>query len=105
MDETSSDLHEQALQLVREAYEEAAAMREFVLRDGLDPINRDRPPSLRYGSVEEVFREYMHVAGAVADFAVRLDLISSEEALQVILDFEAAHPELPRDEEFEIPSE
>ena len=105
MDEIASGLYEKALQLVRKEYQTAADMRAFALRVGVDHINRVRPPSIRYGSVEEVFREFMHGAGAVADFAVELGLISPEEAGQVIRDLYAAQPELPRDEDFEVPSE
>lgn len=106
MSQISSELHEQALKLARGHYETAAEMRDFVLRNGLDRLNRVRPPSIRYSSVEDVFRDFMHAANAVSTFAVNLGLILGEEALQIILDFERAHPELPRDDEgFEIPSE
>lgn len=85
-----------ALQLVEEQYESIHRMSSTPL----DRINRVRPESMKYYSVEHLLNEAFACANAVSWFAVALGLITSEEARQVILKFQAAHPELhPSDEE------
>ena len=83
-------LRTRALILVREQYEWAARMKHTPI----ERINRVRPPALQYRSPDEMVREWLACAGAVANFAHELGLITTEEAKQVILDFCAAHPEM-----------
>jgi uncharacterized protein YlaN (UPF0358 family) len=89
-------LREAALDLVREEYENAARLNTV----SLEKINRVRPPWKPYASIDQLVDEWLAMAGAVSTFAVRLGLISPEEAGQIIRDFFAAHPELI-DEEWE----
>ena len=101
MTEMKSNLSQRAFDLVSEAYEQEAA----ILNVDLDRINRMRPPSLRYDSIKDAYRQFVSDAGAVSTFAVNLGLLTSKQAKQIILEFQAAHPELARDDEdFDIPS-
>jgi hypothetical protein len=72
-------LRERALREVREQYDVAGIMSEA----DLERINAPRPPTLRYGAQHEIVREFWYAAGAVATFAVRMGLLSREDAGQV----------------------
>jgi hypothetical protein len=62
----------------------------------LEAFNRD---SVRYPSIEEVIREQIARAHAVAGFAVSMRLISGPEAGEAIRQFLARHPEVwPRND-------
>jgi hypothetical protein len=89
-EESLEALRYQALELVRERYEDAAQMRDA----NLESINQVRPPSLRYPSMDHVVYQWLAMAGAVSTFAVNVGLITSEQARQVIVDFLTAHPEM-----------
>jgi hypothetical protein len=80
-----------ALDKVREQYEHVAAVRQVEL----DSVNRVRPPSLRYKSVDELLREWSSAANAVSRFAVDLGLITPEQAGQIIREFYAKNSETP----------
>jgi hypothetical protein len=82
-------IRNKALELVREAYEDIARMVDAPL----EKINAVKPPSMQYGSINELIREYFSRAGAVATFAVNVELITPEQARRVIVEFQAAHPE------------
>jgi hypothetical protein len=82
-----------ALGRVREEYENIAHMSRL----SLDQINRAEPVSRHYRSVDEYLRIWFSRAEAVSSFAVNLGLISPQQALQVIHEFQDAHPELVQD--------
>ncbi len=79
-----------ALERVRAQYEYAAGMSELSLQS----VNRVRPPSMQYRSINELVREWLAAAGAVCTFAVNIGVITPQEALQIIRDFQAAHPDM-----------
>lgn len=84
------DVHRQAHELIRKAYEDAAQMQHV----SITRINRARPPSLRYRSRREIVREFLTAAGAISTFAVNVGLIPPSEAAQILRDFSARHPEI-----------
>ena len=79
---------ERALAEVNDAYESIAG----VAGVSLDALNRPRPQEMKYGSMDEVIREWSTMAGAIAGFAVGLKLITSKEALEAILQFQEPPP-------------
>jgi uncharacterized protein YlaN (UPF0358 family) len=83
-------LRRRALRLLREQYETIAAAQQV----RLDSVNSARPPALRYRSREDLIQEWRERADAVSAFAVRLGLITPEEAKKAILAFYARHPEM-----------
>lgn len=83
------DLRADALEEVREMYEDVARLRKLKL----ETINRVHHPSTRYRSMDEFTREQFARATAVSSFAVRLGLVTPLEARQIDLDFSDAHPE------------
>ena len=89
---TSRDekLHLRAVELVREAYEMADAMRTV----HLDALNEARPPTLRYHAQYEIVREFLAQAGAMLNFAGQLGLIDSEEDGEILRSFARDHGEL-----------
>ncbi len=82
-----------AVERVRETYEDIV----YLSRLSLERINRHQHPAERYCSTQEYIRELWARANAVSSFAVRTGLISSEQALQIILDFQDEHPDAPRE--------
>lgn len=80
-----------AVDLVREGYEDIVHLGKL----DLTIINRVRHPAEQYCSAGEFVRELWARAGAVSSFAVRAGLISGDQALQVIKDFLADHPDAP----------
>ena len=90
------DLRQQAMDLVREAYYDAANL----AGTDLAPLNRTRPPGMRFASEDQAIREYLQMAGATSTFAVRLGLVSPEELLAFLREFHAEQPDLidPADE-------
>jgi uncharacterized protein YlaN (UPF0358 family) len=90
MSKVPEELREKALELVREEYENVAHMSRLTLEE----INRVHDPSRRYRSMDDFLREYWSRAGAVSSFAAKLGLIDSEDALQVLVEFQKAHPDL-----------
>ena len=85
-----NELRRRAMELVGDHYEQTAA----VARLNLDELNRTRPPSMQYRARDEVLREWLSAAGAVATFAVNLDLITPDQARAAIVDFYQRHPDL-----------
>jgi hypothetical protein len=71
---------DRALKLVRDCYQAAVAMQTV----DLESINRVRPPELRYGTRAELVREFWNAAGAVATFAVQMQLISPSDAEEIL---------------------
>jgi ClpX C4-type zinc finger protein len=59
----------------------------------LHHLNRSPDPAEHYHSMHEYVRELWARAHAVSSFAVSTGLISSTQALEIIQDFLAAHPE------------
>jgi len=49
---------------------------------------------MQYRSINELVREWLAAAGAVCTFAVNIGVITPQEALQIIRDFQAAHPDM-----------
>ena len=90
------ELRQAAMDLVREAYYEAAN----AAGSDLGALNRSRPPGMRYTSETQAIRELLQMAGAVSTFAVRLGLVASEELLGFLREFHAEQPDLidPADE-------
>ena len=84
------ELRRQARAEIRRHYRTAAAM------GGVDiqQLNRARPPSMRYRSTAELVHEFLSRAAAVLDFAGRLELITQEQAAELLREFMATHPEL-----------
>lgn len=80
---TDEVIRRQASELVVQAHEHAAGMRDV----SLDVVNRVRPPAMRYSSHADVVREFLTAATAVASFAVRMNLISSEDMATIMRDF------------------
>lgn len=93
MCESIEELRRRALEYVLERYEIVAA----VAKVDLDAVNRPRPESIRYRNRDEVVREFLSMAGAAANFAHHLGLITTEEAGAAQTDFFARHPELAGD--------
>ena len=83
MEPPHDELKARALALVRPEYEYATAAAQA----DLERINRVRPESLRYGSVQELVRESFHAAGAVSTFAVNVGLLSPDDAAALIREF------------------
>lgn len=81
---------ERALVEVNYAYESIAGMASLPL----DVLNRVRPEDMKYRTPAQLIQEYTARASAVADFAVTLKLITPEQALQAILQFQERHPEI-----------
>jgi hypothetical protein len=77
--------------LVREQYEDIVHLGKL----DLTKINRGLHPAEHYCSMREYVRELWARAGAVASFAVSAGLISGDQALQIIKDFLADHPDVP----------
>lgn len=75
-------LHDKAVELIREAYEAADGMRKV----RLDALNEGRPPTRRYHAQHELVREFIERAGAMSDFAGRLGLIDSGEDVAIVRD-------------------
>jgi uncharacterized protein YlaN (UPF0358 family) len=85
-------LHRKAVEEVRHAYQIADAMREV----DLAAINDPRPPTLRYHAQYELVMEFVNRAGAMLDFAGKLDLIDSDEAKAILQEVGKDHPELDK---------
>jgi hypothetical protein len=79
-------MRDRALQLVREGYDAAIAMR----RVDLKVLNAARPPGLQYKSHDELFREFWHAAGSVARFAVVLGLITPADDEKILREHSSA---------------
>lgn len=84
------NLHLRALALVRAAYDVADSMRNV----DLAALNEPRPPTLRYHAHYELVMEFINRAGAMLDFAGKLDLIDSDEELAILRDLGTDHAEL-----------
>jgi hypothetical protein len=95
MTDSSSRLTARALELVREEYEAAASIHAL----GIDRLNRVRPLQIQYEDIGDVDREHLAAAGAVARFAVRLGLVTSDQVEELMLDFFDRHPELRADKD------
>ncbi len=80
MDQDKKGVHDRALALVRDAFQQAIAVRSV----DLDGVNGPRPAELRYHSQLELFRDYWHAAGAVATFAVNMALITPADAQEIL---------------------
>lgn len=91
--ESLEALPKAALARVREEYETIADMSGL----SMDQINRWREPTDQYDSMDEFLRIWWARAGAVADFAVGLGLITPDQAREILVDFCSAHPELGGD--------
>ena len=83
-------LHRKAVELVRAAYDVADRMRNV----DLAALNEPRPPTVRYHAQYELVVEFMNRAGAMLEFAGKLDLIDSDEELAILRDLSTDHPEL-----------
>ncbi len=83
-------IHDQAVRLIRDAYEIAAKMRNV----DLESVNRPRPANLRYRSHAELVRDFTDSAGAMLNFAGELGLITQDEAIAILRDIGLAHPEI-----------
>ncbi len=93
MGESIEELHRRALAYVLERYEIVAA----VAKVDLEAVNGVRPESIRYRNRSDIVREFWSMAGAAANFAHHLGLITTEEAGSAITDFLARHPDLVDD--------
>jgi hypothetical protein len=78
---------------VRKAYENAGAVWESETRSG-----RLKFPHGPYRDLNELVTALIASAGGASDLAVKLGLISPDDAAQAIRDVYAAHPELNRDD-------
>ena len=83
-------MHDKAIEQIRSAYEAAAEMRSV----RLEVLNRGSPPALVFHSIEEVVHEWLVQAEAMSTFAVNVGLISGAEALKIVQEFCAAHPDI-----------
>jgi hypothetical protein len=83
MPEHESGLRVDALYRVSYAYSIALSMRSA----NLSAINAARPPDLRYSSQAELVREFWHAANAISTFAVQLELISPQDARELLAYF------------------
>jgi len=86
----SEALTQLALKLVRAEYECIASIASVPL----PRLNRSRPASTAYRSIEDVIHEWAGCARAMAMFAVNLHLITPEQAVEVVREFRAHHPNL-----------
>ena len=73
------DLHRQAIELIRAAYEAADGMR----RVDLAAINEVRPPTLRYHAQYELVRAFIDRANGMLELAGHLGLIDSQEDAEI----------------------
>jgi hypothetical protein len=89
------DLRRRALYLVEESYKHAGA----VARLDLDTINSVRPAPMCYQSRAELAREWLARAGALADFATNLGLITPDQALSMVLAFSKDNPDVIAEQE------
>jgi hypothetical protein len=79
---------DRAIRLVRHGYQVAVGMQTV----DLDSINRARPADLRYGTRAELVREFWNAAGAVATFAVQMQLISPSDAEEILRSYSTLLP-------------
>lgn len=84
------ELRHRALEYVLERYEIVAA----VAKVDLEALNSVRPESIRYSNRGEIIREFLSMAGAAANFAHHLGLITTEQASSAETEFYARHPEI-----------
>lgn len=87
---SDSQMRERAIELIRDAYEIAAKMKNV----DLDAINAPRPAKLRYSSQADLVRDFIDSAGAILDFAGKLGLVNQDEAIAILRETGSAHPEL-----------
>jgi hypothetical protein len=86
LSERSQTMRDRALELVREGYGAAIAMRSVDLK----VLNASRPPELHYRSHDELFREFWNAASAVARFAVVMGLITPADDEKIVRDYSNA---------------
>ncbi|MEA2682697.1 MAG: ribonuclease / adenosylcobalamin/alpha-ribazole phosphatase [Chloroflexota bacterium] len=84
------DARRAAMDLVREAYYNAAHM----ATGDLKALNRRRPPGMRYESHRQLVHEFLLMAGAISTFAVQVGLVQPDELKAFLREFWAEQPDL-----------
>jgi|SRR4051794_4271261 hypothetical protein len=88
MEDPLAALRLQAMELLREAYDDAAGMVDAPL----DRINGRRPELHRFSSQDDLVRHWFAKASAQTDIVVALGLVRPEQAMELIQEFDHFYP-------------